>query len=203
MVLALGSQLPEDVGVLRAEAMPEGFDAKAYSVGKRYVYRVLNVPWHDPFLGPTSWHVRGKLDVEAMRAAATHYLGEKDFEAFRSQHCDAAHARRYLWRAALTEVDGLLSFEVRGNAFCRHMVRCLAGTLVDVGRGRFSPDDIPRLLALRDRTKTGVTAPAHGLTLEEVYYPDTLARAEIPADAVFPGFPVSDDDWPPRPADKR
>lgn len=199
MVLALGSQLPEDVGVIRADVMPEGFDAKAYSVGKRYVYRVHNAPWNDPFRAATSWHVRQALDVEAMKQAAAHFIGEKDFEAFRSQHCDAAHARRYLWRAQVEEADRLVSFEVRGNAFCRHMVRCLAGTLVDVGRGRFAPDDIPRLLEGRDRTKAGVTAPALGLTLEEVYYPDRLAHAEIPQDARFPGFPVTDEDWPPRP----
>lgn len=199
MVLALGSQLPDDVGVLRAEVMPEGFDAKACSVGKRYVYRVHNAPWNDPFRAHTSWHLRQPLDVDAMARAAPFFIGEQDFESFRSQHCDAAHARRYVWRSTVTAAEHLISFEIRGNAFCRHMVRCLAGTLVDVGRGRFSPDDIPRLLAVRDRTQSGVTAPPQGLTLEEVYYPDALAHAAIPVDARFPGFPVTKDDWPPRP----
>jgi tRNA pseudouridine38-40 synthase len=199
MVLALGSQLPDDVSVLRADVMPEGFDAKRHSVGKRYVYRVLSAQARDPFRGSTSWHVRQRLDVEAMRAAARFYVGEKDFESFRSKHCDAAHARRFLWRAELHVEDDLLSFEVRGNAFCRHMVRCLAGTLVDVGRGRFRADDIAAILEARDRTRAGVTAPPEGLTLEEVYYPDRLAHAEIPPDARFPGFPVEPEDWPPRP----
>lgn len=199
IVLALGSQLPVDVSVVRADVMPEGFDAKAFSVGKRYVYRVHNAAWNDPFRAATSWHVRQALDVEAMRAAAAHFLGEKDFESFRSTHCDAAHARRFLWRAQIDEEDHLISFEVRGNAFCRHMVRCLAGTLVDVGRGRFHPDDIPRLLDARQRALAGVTAPPEGLTLEEVYYPDRLGHAGIPADARFPGYPVTDEDWPPQP----
>jgi tRNA pseudouridine38-40 synthase len=203
MLLALGSQLPEDVGVRRADVMPEGFDAKVHAVGKRYVYRIHNAPWNDPFRARTSWHVRARLDVEAMKEAAASFIGEKDFESFRSQHCDALHARRYLWRAEVSEEAELVRFEVRGNAFCRHMVRCLAGTLVDVGRGRFSPRDMSRLLAARDRTQAGVTAPALGLTLEEVYYPDALAHADIPPDAVFPGYPVGEADWPPRSHERR
>ncbi|MCC7074306.1 MAG: tRNA pseudouridine(38-40) synthase TruA [Deltaproteobacteria bacterium] len=196
MVLACNSQLANDLAVLRADAPFEGFDAKRFSVGKRYVYRVHTQAWHDPFAGATSWHVRQRLDVDAMIEAAAAFVGERDFESFRSQHCDAAHARRYLWRSEVRHERGLLEYEVRGNAFCRHMVRCLAGTLVDVGRGRFTPADMTRLLDARDRAQAGVTAPAQGLTLEEVYYPDALAHAGIPADATFPGFPVTAEDWP-------
>ncbi|HEY4221732.1 MAG TPA: tRNA pseudouridine(38-40) synthase TruA [Myxococcota bacterium] len=189
MILAIGSQLPDDVSVVRADVM-DRFDAKRDSVGKRYVYRVHNAPWRDPFRAKTSWHVRQRLDLAAMQQAAQVFLGERDFESFRSQHCDALHARRYLWRSDI-HVDGVeLAYEVRGNAFCRHMIRCLAGTLVDVGRGRYTPADVERILAAKDRTQAGVTAPPEGLTLEEVYYQDALAHAEIPADAVFPGFPV-------------
>lgn len=193
MVLALGSQLPDDVSVLRADEMPlDSFDARRDSIGKRYVYRVHNAPWWDPFHGATMWHVRQALDVDAMRAAARTFLGDHDFEAFRSQHCDAAHARRYLWRSEIVRDGDTVSYEVRGNAFCRHMVRCLAGTLVDVGRGRFQVDDVARMLASRDRTQAGVTAPPEGLTLEEVYYRDRIAHAGIPADARFPGWPPSE-----------
>ena len=199
MVLAMGSVLPDDVSVVRAEIMPGGFDAKRYSTGKRYVYRVHNRAWADPISGTTSWHVRQTLDVDAMRAAAALFVGEHDFESFRAASCDAAHARRYLWRSSLTAEGTQLHYEVRGNAFCRYMVRTLAGTLVDVGRGRFRPDDVTRMIAARDRRSAGVTAPALGLTIEEVYYPDALAHAEIPADARFPGFPVTAEDWPPQP----
>ena len=199
MVQAVGSQLPVDVSVVRAQVMPEGFDAKYHSVGKRYVYRIHQaVPW-DPFDGPVRWHHRGRLDVEKMRAASSFFVGEQDFESFRSTHCDAAHARRFLWRSEVQQHGALIEYEVRGNAFCRHMVRCLAGTLVDVGRGRIPVDEVPRILVARDRRLAGVTAPAEGLTLEEVYYPDTLQDAGVPADARFPGFPVDDDHWPPRP----
>lgn len=196
MVLAAASQLDDDLSVVRADEMFDAFNAKRHSIGKRYIYRVHTAAWRDPFRGSTSWHVRHRLDVDAMMQAARAFVGELDFESFRSQHCDAAHARRFLWKSEVREEDGQILYEVRGNAFCRHMVRCLAGTLVDVGRGRYSPDDMTRLLAARDRTQAGVTAPAHGLTMEEVYYPDAVAHAGIPAGATFPGWPVTPESWP-------
>lgn len=195
--LALNANLPEDISVLSAEEMPAGFDAKRYAVGKRYLYRVLARVPRDPFDGGTSWHARGLLDIDAMREAASVFVGEHDFESFRSVHCDAAHARRYLWLVQVREEGERVCIEVRGNAFCRNQVRILAGTLVDVGRGRYTPDDVKRMLEARDRTKAGVTAPAQGLFLEEVYYPDDLSRAGIPEGAVFPRYPVTEETWPP------
>ncbi len=201
MVLALASVLPDDVAVLRADRMPLGFDAKKFSIGKRYVYRVRNGVPRDPFVDEVAWHVRARLDLDALRTAAAHFVGEKDYESFRSTGCDAAHARRFLWRVDVAEealVTGrLLSIEVRGNAFCRHMVRTIAGTLVDVARGRYRVDDVPRMFAARARAQAGVTAPPQGLTLEEVWYPDTARGAGIPDDAVFPGWPIEPEDWPP------
>lgn len=197
MVLALNANLPDDISVLAAEEMPAAFDAKRHSVGKRYLYRVLTSAARDPFDGGTSWHVKGALDVAAMQAGAAFLVGEHDFESFRSVHCDAAHARRYLWLVGVRQAGERVLIEVRGNAFCRNQVRIIAGTLTDVGRGRHAPEDVQRMLAARDRTKAGVTAPAHGLFLEEVYYPDALAHAAIPPGAVFPRYPVTPETWPP------
>jgi tRNA pseudouridine38-40 synthase len=196
MVLAAGANLPWDVSVTDARWAPEGFSAKTHSVGKRYVYRVQPRTARDPFHDDRAWHVRGGLDVEAMRAAAAHLVGELDYESFRSVHCDAAHARRYLWRVSVEEEGPLLAIEVRGNAFCRNMVRVIAGTLVDVGLGRMDAGVIPEVLAARDRTRAGQTAPARGLTLERVYYPDTLDDADVPGDARFPGYPPTEETWP-------
>jgi tRNA pseudouridine38-40 synthase len=189
MVVAMNAQLDDDVSVLSAEVVPETFDARRDSIAKRYVYRVHHAVAHDPFGGAWSWHVRGDLDVAAMQRAARDLVGEHDYESFRSVHCDAAHARRYLWKVEVHADGSELSIEVRGNAFCRNMVRIIAGTLVDVGRGRFGDDAIPGILAARSREAAGITAPAHGLTLEEVYLPSDAVRAGIPADARFPGWP--------------
>jgi tRNA pseudouridine38-40 synthase len=196
MLLACASQLPDDVAVLQADVVDDRFDARRSSIGKRYVYRVhKSVAW-DPFDGPTRWHVRGRLDVEKMQKAAAFLVGEHDFEAFRSAQCDAAHARRYLWRVEVSERAPLVEIEVRGNAFCRNMVRIIAGTLVDIGRGRLDEDVVPSLLEIKDRTRAGITAPPEGLMLEQVYLPEDGVAAGIPDGAVFPG-------WPPAPASNK
>lgn len=192
MVLAAGSRLPDDVSVLAADVVDDAFDARRNSIAKRYVYRVHNGPARDPLDGGMRWHVRGALDVDRMRQAAPALVGEHDFEAFRAVDCQAAHARRYLWRVEVIDRRPLIEIEVRGNAFCKNMVRIIAGTLVDVGRGRIAPDAVAMILATRDRAKAGITAPPEGLTMEEVYLPEDAARAGIPADARFPGWPPHD-----------
>lgn len=190
MLLAANSQLPTDLSVMSVQEVDEKFDAKRDSIAKRYVYRVHNHVVYDPFFGSTRWHFRGHLDVEKMRRAARDLVGELDFQSFRAVSCDAKHARRYLWRVEVTDQRPLIEIEVRGNAFCKNMVRIIAGTLVDVGRGRIPADAMPRILAARDRTAAGITAPAEGLTMEEVYLPEDAERAGIPEGAVFPGWPV-------------
>lgn len=197
LLLALNAVLPADVAVQDADELPFGFDAKRHSVGKRYVYRLLVHRARDPFLEGLTWHHRGALDVDAMRTASRHLVGELDYQSFRAAGCQARHARRCLWRVAVEAEGPLVSLEVRGNAFCQHQVRIMAGTLVDVGRGRFTPDDVRSMVEAKDRTHAGQTAPAQGLTLEEVYYPDTAHRAGIPPDARWPGWPLAPGEWPP------
>lgn len=191
MVLALNAQLDADLSVLSADVVNDAFDAKRDSIAKRYVYRVHHAVAHDPFLGPFRWHVRGRIDVDKMRRAAIDLVGEHDYESFRSVHCDAAHARRYLWKVDVTTDGPEIAIEVRGNAFCRNMVRIIAGTLVDIGRGRIDEGAIPGILAARKREAAGITAPPEGLTMEEVYLPQDAVRAGIPEGARFPGWPPS------------
>jgi tRNA pseudouridine38-40 synthase len=192
MVFALNSQLDDDVSVLSADVVADGFDARRDSIAKRYVYRVHHAVAHDPFFGSIRWHVRGALDVAAMQRAARDLVGDHDYESFRSVHCDARHARRHLWKVDVVDDGPELRIEVRGNAFCRNMVRIIAGTLVDVGRGRIASDAMPAILQAKKREAAGITAPAHGLTMEEVYLAGDAARAGIPADARFPGWPPTE-----------
>ncbi len=196
MLLAMASQLPDDVVVTDARVTYDRFDPRRHSIGKRYVYRLHRAQAWDPFDGPIRWHIKGHLDVDKMQQAAKALVGEHDYESFRATNCDAKHARRFLWKVSVTATLPLIEIEVRGNAFCRNMVRIIAGTLVDIGRGRLPADAIPRALEGRDRTLAGVTAPAEGLTLEQVYLPDDVVAAGIPEGAVFPG-------WPPTPPDLR
>jgi len=189
MVLACGSKLPDDMAVLQADIVADDFDARRDSIAKRYVYRLHNSNAWDPFEGSTRWFVRGDVDVEKMQREAQVLVGEHDFESFRSAQCDAAHARRYLWKVDVIDKRPLIEIEVRGNAFCRNMVRIIAGTLTDIGRGRREEGTMRHLLEVKNRLEAGITAPPEGLTLEHVYLPDEGVAAGIPEGAVFPGWP--------------
>ena len=199
MLLAMASLLPSTVRIMKAERMPTGFSAKRHSIGKRYLYRVVNTEVVSPFKAPYAWQVKAPLDAEKMKTAAQYLLGEKDFESFRSVHCDAGHARRYLWKAEVRQDSEDLSIEIRGNAFCRNMIRIIAGTLVEVGRGKIAVEQMPEIIDAKSREAAGITAPAQGLFLGTVYYPDQLDEADIPASAVFPNHPWKEDFWPPNP----
>jgi tRNA pseudouridine38-40 synthase len=166
----LSSLLPEDVAVVAAEEVPATFDPRRDARGKRYRYRVFNRPVRSPLRRRTHWELFAPLDVLAMRAAALHLLGRHDYSAFRASDCMAAHAVRTLWRLDVEAAGDELAFVVEGTAFLKHMVRNLVGTLVEVGKGKHPPGWVAGVLASRDRTRAGPTAPAHGLVMEEVFY---------------------------------
>lgn len=169
----LNSLLPHDIAVTRADEVPDDFDPRRWSRGKRYVYRVSNRPTRSPLRRLTHWELYRPLDVAAMRAAAPVLLGRHDFSAFRAANCQAAHAVRELRRFEIAGQAGdELTFTVEGTAFLKHMVRNLVGSLVEVGKGRHPPTWLAEVLAAGDRTKAGPTAPAHGLLLDEVFYGD-------------------------------
>lgn len=163
--------LPDDIVVKEAVDVPLDFDPRRRSLGKTYVYRVLNRPYPSSLLRRFAWHVARPLDIELMRDAAVHMIGEKDFTSLRSVESDALHSMREVRSIDISAKDGeLIEFEVKGNAFLRHMVRIMVGTLVDVGRGRITAGDIPSIIDDKDRRSAGMTAPPHGLTLMKVDY---------------------------------
>ncbi|HZZ84049.1 MAG TPA: tRNA pseudouridine(38-40) synthase TruA [Anaeromyxobacteraceae bacterium] len=170
-VKGMNALLPPDVAVRDAALMPDGFDARRSARGKRYRYRIENFPTRAPLTRLQAWQVFRPLDVEAMRAAARPLLGRHDFGAFRASDCEAAHAVRELRRLeVLGERGGTIEVVAEATAFLKNMVRNLVGTLVECGLGRRDPATIPALLASRDRTLAGATAPPQGLCLEEVFY---------------------------------
>ncbi|MET0402351.1 MAG: tRNA pseudouridine(38-40) synthase TruA [Cystobacter sp.] len=169
--MGLNGLLPEDIAVVRAEEVPADFDPRRWSRGKRYRYRVSNAPSRSPLRRATHWEVFAPLDVDAMRRGAVHLLGRHDYSAFRAADCQAAHAVREVRRVDVEgQSRGTVSITVEGTAFLKHMVRNLAGTLVEVGKGRRPPEWVAEVLAARERKRAGPTAPAQGLVLEEVFY---------------------------------
>jgi tRNA pseudouridine38-40 synthase len=177
---ALNAQLPEDVRVLAVEDAPDGFHARFDARAKTYCYVIRNDALVSPFERPFVWHVPQPLDADAMARAAAMLIGRHDFAAFRSVGTDVPDSVRTLTASAiarepaqapwLRDAGPLLTYRVTGDGFLRHMVRAIAGTLVEVGRGWRSPAEMEVLLQQRDRHAAGATAPPQGLFLVRVDY---------------------------------
>ncbi len=176
LACALDAITPADIAVLQAEVVPDDFDPRRWALSRTYTYRIWNHRVGSPFWRRYAWHVPYRLDIAAMQEAAAVLCGEHDFAAFRAAGCAAAHSRRQVLQSTWIGQGPLLVYSIEANGFLRHMVRNVVGTLVEVGSGKRSPDDMQRLLAARDRTLAGPTAPAHGLCLSRVRYPDPLVR---------------------------
>lgn len=167
---ALNVRLPADVRVVRVEDAPTGFHAQFHAAGKSYRYRLVTAPVVSPFDRWFVWHVPGPRDAEAMRQAARALVGRHDFASFQANGTEVRETTRTITRIELRETGGELHIEVDGDGFLRHMVRIIAGTLVDIGTGTRAPGEIDRILSARDRRVAGQTAPACGLTLVNVTY---------------------------------
>lgn len=171
LALAVNAWLPEDIRVLSAARAPKDFHARFNATGKEYHYLVWNHPAMNPLLRRTAWHVPRTLDLAAMREAASLFVGRHDFQSFTANPGYARESTvRTLSRCELKRSGPLLTFVIRGEGFLYKMCRGIAGTLVQVGLGRFAPGDIRSMLEKKDRRVSGMTAPAHGLVLWKVFY---------------------------------
>jgi tRNA pseudouridine38-40 synthase len=168
----LNALLPPAIAVVAADEVSAEFNPRFDSRGKHYRYRLWTRPERSPLHARSSWHRPYPLDLAAMRAGAERLVGEHDFSAFRAAGCTSRHAIRRIDRIDIEAGGSAVAVHVIGNAFLRNMVRILAGTLVSVGEGTLTPDQLSDILASRDRTRAGVTAPPQGLTLVRVFYPE-------------------------------
>ncbi|MBI4517569.1 MAG: tRNA pseudouridine(38-40) synthase TruA [Deltaproteobacteria bacterium] len=167
---ALNALTPPDIAITDAAVVADDFDPRRHARRRSYCYRIWTPRWRSPFWHRFTWHLWAPLDVAAMNQAAALVLGEHDFTSFRAVDCDAATAVRRIFRSEFSAKAEQLTYTVEATAFLRHMVRNLVGTLVEVGRGERSVEEFRALLALRDRTRAGATAPAQGLCLVSVAY---------------------------------
>lgn len=188
--LALNANLPPDVAVQRVRRAPDGFHARFFARGKRYVYRVCVSPVR-PAIGRSYFHwVRRPVDLAAMRAAAACLRGKHDFQSFAT---NPGYARtrgtvRTLQHVHLVKRPYGFDFAVQGDGFLYNMVRALVGALLEVGIGNRPPEWLAGVLAARDRRAAAVTAPAGGLYLLRVLYAPDLSPA-----GVEPGTEVGED----------
>lgn len=169
---SLNGITPPDLVVRAATEVPDYFDARHSPHLKLYTYRFLPRPGPAGLFEGRVWQLdQRQLDIPAMIAAARHFVGKHDYSAFRAQDCTALTTERTIVGSELARADDeLLLYCIIGKGFLKQMVRIIAGTLYDVGRGKISADAVPGIIASCDRRQAGQTAPAHGLTLEWVRY---------------------------------
>ncbi len=167
---ALNHKLPADVRVVSVERAPDGFHARFAARAKTYEYRIVNGPFLSPFERRYAWHLPHPLNVGAMQAAAAALVGTHDFAAFQGAGGSVKTTERQITSLEVDFDSPHLSIVVSADGFLRHMVRTIAGTLVEVGAGRATPAWVAEVLESRDRSRAGPTAPAHGLFLVSVDY---------------------------------
>jgi tRNA pseudouridine38-40 synthase len=169
--MGLNGLLPDDIAVVKAEEVRDDFDPRRWSQGKRYRYSISNRRTRSPHRRFTHWEIFQPIDLDAMQIASRVLLGRHDFSAFRAEGCQAKTAERELKKIDIGGLPGdELHLVFEGTAFLRHMVRNLVGTLIEVGRKRQPTEWVREVLASRDRSRAGATAPPQGLCLEEVFY---------------------------------
>ncbi len=172
---ALNAVLPPDVAARALHEVAPDFDARRDAISKRYVYRILQRPVASPLRRRWCWHIRGPLDLGAMREASDVLKGTHDFAAFRGAPGGPPadeETRRTLDLLQVERRAEEVEIAAEARSFLRYMVRNLVGTLVDVGQDRLSPGGLAEVLASRQRGRAGPTAPPQGLRLEEIRYPD-------------------------------
>jgi tRNA pseudouridine38-40 synthase len=170
---ALNAVLPADVRVLSIQEVGPQFDARFSAVGKVYEYRIVNAPIVSSFVHRYVWHLSRPLDLGAMREGSKQLIGPHDFAAFQGGGSAVASTERVVRAIEWVEGGGYdrpLVMRIEAQGFLRHMVRNITGTLVEVGVGRWPPSHVADILASRDRTQAGPTAPPQGLFLVRVDY---------------------------------
>jgi tRNA pseudouridine38-40 synthase len=167
---ALNALLPSDIVIKACESAEIGFHARYDVKSKRYRYCILNRSVASAIGRQYSWHIKKPLDLAAMQHAGSCLLGIHDFKAFQGEGTPVRSTVREIFFFGIDRRDDLIDIEVEGNGFLRFMVRNIVGTLVDVGKGKITPEEFKQILESRDRGRAGITAPPHGLFLVRVSY---------------------------------
>ncbi len=175
IAFALNTKLPEDIRIRSSQEVDETFHARKSSKIKHYRYTIYNDTHENAMLCRYSAFVRQKLDVTAMQKAAEIFEGEHDFAAFcAAGSTPVATTLRRIYSCKVSAFNKYITIDVEGNGFLYNMVRIMAGTLIDAGKGRLKSEDITEIILSKDRTKASATAPAKGLTMVEAIYGETV-----------------------------
>jgi tRNA pseudouridine38-40 synthase len=167
---AISQYLPKEIVVTEAVDVPDDFDAIKATKSKLYRYSIYTGKTRPVLQINQCWHRPGKLDVEAMQEAAKKFIGEKDFKSFATAADKRSSSVRTIYNCNVSQEDLWIYIDVEANGFLYNMVRNIVGTLVEIGRGRWQPDIIEKILEAKSRTAAGPIAPANGLCLMWIKY---------------------------------
>ncbi|MCR5272790.1 MAG: tRNA pseudouridine(38-40) synthase TruA [Lachnospiraceae bacterium] len=168
---AMNQRLPEDIVVVDSCEVKGDFHPRKCESRKTYEYRILNREFPDPTRRRDTHFCYRDLDVEKMRKAGSYLVGKHDFTSFCSSHAEVGLSKvRFLYSVSVKKEDDIIKIRLTGSGFLYNMVRIIAGTLMQVGMGDIEPEQMPIILARRDRVYAGPTAPAKGLTMIGIEY---------------------------------
>lgn len=185
-VLGANRYLPDSVAVQWATLVQDEFHARFRALARRYRYLIYNHPYRSALMSQRStWHYH-ELNVPAMHAALRYLAGEHDFSSLRAAGCQARQPVRCIQHISLIARPPWILLDIQANGFLHHMVRNIIGVLLPVGEGKQQPGWVGEVLAARDRTVAGVTAPPYGLYFVDVLYPE---------DFVLPRWPIGPAWW--------
>ncbi|MCR5295414.1 MAG: tRNA pseudouridine(38-40) synthase TruA [Lachnospiraceae bacterium] len=172
IAFALNARLPEDIRVLASSEVSPDFHPRFQRTVKTYEYHIINRTFPDPLTRNFEFHYHYALDAAKMDAAARFILGEHDFASFAASGYSSKTTVRTIYEARVFREGDRIIFRVRGNGFLYNMVRILAGTLIEIGAGKYPPEKMEEILLAKNRQAAGPTAVARGLILKQIEYPD-------------------------------
>lgn len=167
---ALNSRLPKDIRVRDVEEVDKEFHPRFSVKRKTYRYQILTSQVDDPFLSKYVYFYPYPLDLEKMRRAANYIIGTHDFKCFCASGATVKTTERTVYSLEINLIDDMIQIDICGNGFLYNMVRIIAGTLIEVGRGKITPEDIEKIIASKDRGQAGPTAPPMGLMMLDTKY---------------------------------
>lgn len=166
----VNGELPDDISILSCEDVPLDFHARFDCKAKEYIYKMHCSESKNPFATDLAFHYRRKFDTEKAKYAAKYLVGTHDFASFCADCTNVSTTVRTIYSLEIENSGDCVIILVKGDGFLYNMIRIIAGTLIDINEGRISPDDMPAIIAAKDRLKAGRTAMAHGLYLNRVFY---------------------------------
>jgi len=170
LIRALNMHLPYEIAVYDCREVADDFHARYHCKGKEYMYLIHNHLCRQPFLQNLAYEYRYSIDTDQLNQAGKAFIGTHDFKSFCSVKADVEDTTRTVSGFGVLREGEMVKIYVAGDGFLFNMVRIMVGTLLWISQGRLKPDAIPDILAARDRSQAGVTAPAHGLYLNKVLY---------------------------------